>query len=471
MIGNWSEGKILVSFCIAFVWNIGFVTTQTTTTNCTTGEIIVSDWDPDIVKDYDGDPPAYKETWDVALKVTFYTIAMVLAIPGNIVVIIIIAKSKRMRTMTNLFLVNLSISDLMVALVCMWAHMGVGIAPEWPFGSFVCKFNYFWQVIAVTSSVLTLTLISGDRFFAIVFPLKARMTEKRAVFLIITTWIISIAVATPHLFSRRMFQLNWKNRVETWCTEDWPKVALGKIDGTCKWDQPQRRIYYTCFVVLMYFIPVIVMIVAYTIIVYALNKKKPGEQTRRLITQHETARKKVVRLLLSVLLAFIICWTPQQVFLLYDVYRPATKLPQWVFRVKYWALALAYFNSSLNPIIYAGLNSNFRKGFIEAIRCRLVAKNVKVAPLDTIQGQSQTQTQTTRHNAVQPITSQHNEKQKVKMEIRTEECNTVVRTETLMVDKDMLVEQPNEHDNTTVKEHRENKIFEVVITDEQNKTS
>ena len=56
------------------------------------------------------------------------------------------------------------------------------------------------------------------------------------------------------------------------------------------------------------------------------------------------------------------------------------QVPPYVLTIKYIAVFIAYMNSALNPILYAGFNENFRKGFKEAFRCHLLTKENKVTP-------------------------------------------------------------------------------------------
>ena len=72
-------------------------------------------------------------------------IRFLLALVGNIIVILIVVLNKRMKTTTNVFLLNLAVSDLMVGCFCMWVHLGNSITKEWPFGEYVCKVNTFMQ--------------------------------------------------------------------------------------------------------------------------------------------------------------------------------------------------------------------------------------------------------------------------------------------------------------------------------------
>jgi len=94
-------------------------------------------------------------TKEIATKVTLGVIVEIVSLLGNLLVIIIILRSKRMRTTTNYFLLNLAISDLLVALIPIWVHVVVSLNEFWPFGSFLCKFNPFMQCKYVAISEYT----------------------------------------------------------------------------------------------------------------------------------------------------------------------------------------------------------------------------------------------------------------------------------------------------------------------------
>ncbi|KAK3591706.1 hypothetical protein CHS0354_019471, partial [Potamilus streckersoni] len=213
-------------------------------------------------------------TWEVSLKVLFYVFSFLVDIVGNSIVVLIIVLNKKMRTTTNCLLLNLAISDLMVGMFCMWVHLGNQITSEWPFGQFVCKVNTFIQVMSVTASVLTLTVISIERFLAIVFPLKAKMSKLAAGIAMATTWILSAGVASPHLVVRNQYEYFWANSHEIQCDEVWPMVY---VDTQCNSHTPGKTIYYTVEGVIMYFIPIAIMLTAYSLIVIKMViRKVPG---------------------------------------------------------------------------------------------------------------------------------------------------------------------------------------------------
>ncbi|ESO87457.1 hypothetical protein LOTGIDRAFT_127828 [Lottia gigantea] len=313
--------------------------------------------------------PRDVEAWEMFLKVLFYLIAFVLDIVGNSIVILIIILNKKMRTTTNILILNLSVSDIMVGIFCMWVHVGNQISAEWIFGEVVCKVNNFIQVLALTSSVLTLTVISIERYIAIVHPFKPKWSPVITGSIIIADWVLAIAIATPHLFVRKQYQQV--------CSAKWPTYY---IDKDCETSEPGKIIYYIIEGCIMYFLPIVIMIITYTIIsVRLLVRKTPGVVITSTATTQQKAKRKVIKMLIAVLVVFIVCWTPQQVLLIWDVFREKNPA-DYVSLLKYVALYVAYFNSAINPILYGGLNENFRKGFSEAFRCILLKRRNKITP-------------------------------------------------------------------------------------------
>lgn len=82
---------------------------------------------------------------EIGIKVTLGVIVELVAIIGNILVITIVVRFKRMRTTTNYYLVNLAMADLLVVLMPVWVLVVDSLTEFWVFGSFMCKFNPFLQ--------------------------------------------------------------------------------------------------------------------------------------------------------------------------------------------------------------------------------------------------------------------------------------------------------------------------------------
>ncbi|KAI9580786.1 hypothetical protein GQX74_013287 [Glossina fuscipes] len=114
-----------------------------------------------------------------------FGIMLLVAITGNCIVLWIVTGHRSMRTVTNYFLLNLSIADLLMSsLNCIFNFIFM-LNSDWPFGAFYCTVNNFMANVTVSTSVFTLVAISFDRYIAIVHPLKRR-TSRRKCCLVVT---------------------------------------------------------------------------------------------------------------------------------------------------------------------------------------------------------------------------------------------------------------------------------------------
>ncbi|GAB1605072.1 neuropeptide FF receptor 2-like [Argonauta hians] len=306
--------------------------------------------------------------WEIIVKTLFYVIVMVAATAGNCLVIAVVYTNARMQTTTNFYIVNLAASDLLVTLSCSWVHLVFSLNEDWVLGAFFCKFNSFAQVTSTVSSILTLTFIACDRFFGILFAFKAHIAERRAWYAIVTLWLISIVVAAPLLYVRRLFVEKWANHTERFCIDDWTLVASNA--NAIK----ARRIYYTFVSIVLFFIPVLLMTLAYAMIIWKLwSAQIPGERLETEKRNQLRIKRKIIVMLMMILAAFVICWLPYQIIILYSEYKPSgihAPLGPWFDNLNYISLFIAYANSAINPFIYAGFNDNFKKGVKTLFHCR-----------------------------------------------------------------------------------------------------
>ena len=153
--------------------------------------------------------------------------------------------------------------------------------------------------MALVSSTLTLTLIACDRFFGVVFAMKARLTVRRANVLITCIWICSIVVSSPLLVFRQQVTREWLDHREIWCADNWPVVVKRDlIKHTLSMTHPWCETYFTSVSVMLYFIPVVVMVAAYSVIVCKMRyNRMPGEQIGIDMRTNDVVKQKKVRTL------------------------------------------------------------------------------------------------------------------------------------------------------------------------------
>lgn len=108
-----------------------------------------------------------------------YTSIFVLALVGNGVVCYIVYSSPRMKTVTNYFIVNLAVGDIMMSLFCVpFSFVSILLLQYWPFGSLLCHLVNYSQAVSVLVSAYTLVAISIDRYMAILWPLRPRVSKR-----------------------------------------------------------------------------------------------------------------------------------------------------------------------------------------------------------------------------------------------------------------------------------------------------
>ncbi|KAI5699826.1 hypothetical protein M8J75_009409 [Diaphorina citri] len=108
----------------------------------------------------------------IILLSVFYGTISVLAVVGNFLVIWIVATSRRMQNVTNCFIANLALADIVIGLFAIPFQFQAALLQRWNLPNFMCPFCPFVQCLTVTVSVLTLTAIAVDRHRAILNPLR-----------------------------------------------------------------------------------------------------------------------------------------------------------------------------------------------------------------------------------------------------------------------------------------------------------
>ncbi|XP_044515482.1 substance-P receptor [Gracilinanus agilis] len=127
--------------------------------------------------------------------------------------------------------------------------------------------------------------------------------------------------------------------------------------------------YHICVTVLIYFLPLLVIGYAYTMVGITLWASEiPGDSSDR---YHEqvSAKRKVVKMMIVVVCTFAICWLPFHIFFLLPYINPDLYMEKFIQQVYLAIMWLAMSSTMYNPIIYCCLNDRFRIGFKHAFRC------------------------------------------------------------------------------------------------------
>ncbi|XP_074899767.1 substance-P receptor isoform X2 [Buteo buteo] len=290
--------------------------------------------------------------WQVALWAVAYALIVVVSVVGNVVVMWIILAHKRMRTVTNYFLVNLAFAEASMSAFNTVVNFTYAIHNEWYYGLLYCKFHNFFPIAAVFASIYSMTAIALDRYMAIIHPLQPRLSATATKVVIGIIWLLAFLLAFPQGYYSVMEELPGR----LVCLVEWPEHSTNYFS------------YHFCMTILIYFLPLLVIGCAYTVVGITLWASEiPGDSSDR---YHEqvSAKRKVVKMMIIVVCTFALCWLPYHIYFTLQYFNPEWYLQKFIQQVYLAVMWLAMSSTMYNPIIYCCLNDRFRVGFKHAFR-------------------------------------------------------------------------------------------------------
>ncbi|CAD5214774.1 unnamed protein product [Bursaphelenchus okinawaensis] len=308
---------------------------------------------------YCGEFPIKHTLWVEYFVWVAFSSLITVALVGNAIVMWIIVHTRVMHSSFNYFLFNMALADFLMALLNTGTTWTFNFYYDWWYGSF-CHFNHFFGVAPTCISVFTMMVVSHDRCMAIVDPLgKRAMSRSRAVALIIAIWIVAALCSLPNILN---------SRVETRYYYSLTSKVL-TTTHLCKNEYNYKFIYDDALFVVQYAIPLLVLTYTFARILYALRRDNFPSSSR--ISQPrnlERDKRKIVKMLALVVIIFMVCWLPYQLYHMFPDFFMAkddTNFGTYCYLFFYW---LAMSACMYNPIIYCVFNARFRAGFIYVFR-------------------------------------------------------------------------------------------------------
>ncbi|VDN10917.1 unnamed protein product [Dibothriocephalus latus] len=352
------------------------------------------------------EPPPFSSAACVAIILVF-SIISVMTILGNGIVIWIVLTTRRMRTVTNYFLVNLSVSDMLTVFQIIPNIYNV-LLNDWIFGLAYCKFSQFFTAFSIAISVLTFTGLTADRYVAIKYPLRPRSRPSTILCVIAFIWVSAFIIGLPGLLKATTI-IRWNDTAytsnkslpfneTTYATTEQifqPRFSTEYNEGqehnysisekamkissdapsggychvcTYDWSPFWGTAYDIALFLLMYILPLLILFATYIPITIKLWAHRGLGEVTHGQRENVKSKRKVVKMLIAVMLIFAICWLPYQLFFLIlraPIDHEHPSLPS----IFIFCYVLAMSNSMYNPIIYCTMNRRFKNGFLNAIGC------------------------------------------------------------------------------------------------------
>uniref|UniRef100_A0A3P8TNS0 Opioid receptor delta 1 n=1 Tax=Amphiprion percula TaxID=161767 RepID=A0A3P8TNS0_AMPPE len=302
-------------------------------------------------------PPKSNETSRVATRDTtsliiavcitaLYSLICVVGLLGNVLVMYGVVRYTKMKTATNIYIFNLALADALATSTLPFQSAKY-LMSTWPFGELLCKVVIAIDYYNMFTSIFTLTMMSVDRYIAVCHPVKALdfRTPTKAKLINVCIWILSSAVGVPVMI---MAVTKVTDKGNTACALRFPEPEW-------YWDTVTK----ICVFIFAFVVPVLVITICYGLMILRLKS------VRLLSGSKEKDRnlRRITRMVLVVVAAFIICWTPIHIFIIIKTMVDIDHKNLMVVACWHLCIALGYTNSSLNPVLYAFLDENFKRCF------------------------------------------------------------------------------------------------------------
>ncbi|XP_077156156.1 neuropeptide Y receptor type 2 [Paroedura picta] len=286
-----------------------------------------------------------------------YSTIILLGLLGNTLVIHVVIKFKSMRTVTNFFIANLAVADLLVNTLCLPFTLVYTLQGEWKLGPVLCYLVPYAQGLAVQVSIVTLTVIALDRHRCIVYHLESKISKQISFLIIGVVWAGSALLASPLAIFREYFSIDISQDVKmVVCAESWQRE--GNVNyGT---------IYSVSMLLIQYVLPLVIISYAYIRIWSKLkNHVSPGSGN----DHYHQRRQKTTKMLVCVVLVFALCWLPFHIFqLVSDIYSRVLDLAEYKLIYTLFHV-IAMCSTFANPILYGWMNTNYRTVFLTTFQC------------------------------------------------------------------------------------------------------
>ncbi len=265
----------------------------------------------------------------------FLVLLFIGALSGNLMLFYIVAKVRKLRTKENVFILNLAAADLLVAVVNLPVTIVTVIAENWILGKTACLISGFITLLTFVASCMALSMISINRYHAIVHWTSYRntYTKRKCALYVCITWTITIALSLPPFFGWAKFDYD---PGQSYCFVEW---TVSKS--------------YTIFMIAACFLgPLSVMSYCYVKIIRchkdssrAVIRASVSPTTTFNVTaveiERRPSRKRLTRTIITLIVVFGLCWSPFSLIMIVQVFSSA-HVPRVI---DFGSLVLGYLNS------------------------------------------------------------------------------------------------------------------------------
>ncbi|XP_033637955.1 G-protein coupled receptor 161-like [Asterias rubens] len=305
------------------------------------------------------DEPDNQDIATTVVQATTLSLIFLIVCFLNFLVTFTFYKKAYLMTPSNRFVFSLTLSNFVGGVVVLPFNLISCLCHEWIFGVMWCNLTGFVTVSVTAGSLLTLTIITVDRYFAIsqpmMYPIKVTCT--RTVELIVLVWILALVCSLPPVFGWSQYRYN---QSRSSCFINWSHHPSYAVFFSVAYVCTPLLIMSWCYVKILQVAHVHKRRVSNGSVVATgtLRNRRGSRRTSLLVNIRMSSPFKAMRTVVLTMGAFCIIWGPVTVELLYEAFNGILNIPHWVLTS---VTSLWYASFIMHPLVYAVWNRSIRR--------------------------------------------------------------------------------------------------------------
>ena len=284
----------------------------------------------------------------ILVGVTF-GLTFLIGLLGNCMVLGAVLLKKKKKSTTSILIVNLAFAELVFILLCVPATGSNYILKFWHFGDLGCRITQYVSYVSGYITIALLVFMSLDRYLAfssIKMSLRRKLKITRVCIAIL--WFTVLVANLPQFYLHSQHEYSISNEHRAVCILDYGAIMIEAHSDDYKQKASLKlKIYYLVFFIFAYLLPIITLVIIYSLIIRKLIKIN-GQQVSK-------KKKKITFMVVLVVTSFVICWTPLHIMLFLQ-HVVETEFNQVHVSFLIVSNCVAYSNACINPSIFYDLN-------------------------------------------------------------------------------------------------------------------
>ena len=268
-------------------------------------------------------------------------------------------RNQRLRTLSNMCVVALAVSDILMSTCCVPFSVATLIRGQWIFGERACQFHGFGVLTFGFASLQSMQIIALNRYFCVVKPEKyiVLFKKQRTLMYIAVVWCVALIGSVPPFFFNHGHGLEFQ-----------PGKAM------CLYTF-HTNIAYTAFIECVYIAtPLTIITICYAKVFYTVSRSNRvfSHENNPQLLRANVEEAKVTKTLAAVMVGFTCCWLPVCIIDYIDATSGEPTLPRQAYLTYGF---LVYLSGTINPFIYGAMNKQFRCEYKAILRGMLCLKS------------------------------------------------------------------------------------------------